>query len=117
MPLLYFSHLALDDINAIWIWSNRAFGIVAAKRYELLIEQAASDVAKSPQRAGSQSVDIIGESIRVYHLRHSRRRVSNKASRVKKPRHAIYYRVHENSMVEIVRILHDRMDPFLHLDD
>jgi toxin ParE1/3/4 len=117
MPLHRFSPEALDDINAIWVWSSKRFGVTAAQRYELLIEQAVSDLANSPYRTGSQPFAVLGESLRVYHLQQSRRRVARAKDRVKRPRHVIYYRILDDSMIEIVRILHDQMNPFLYLED
>jgi toxin ParE1/3/4 len=35
---------------------------------------------------------------------------------VKHPPHVLYYRIVSPGFVEIVRILHDRMDPSLHLN-
>jgi toxin ParE1/3/4 len=39
------------------------------------------------------------------------------AAKVRKPVHVLYYRVAPGGVIEIVRVLHERMDPRRHLDD
>lgn len=35
---------------------------------------------------------------------------------VKRPIHVLYYRVAQKGVIEIVRVLHERMEPSRHLD-
>jgi toxin ParE1/3/4 len=37
-------------------------------------------------------------------------------AKVRKPVHVLFYRVHESGLVEIVRVLHERMEPSRHID-
>lgn len=81
---------------------------MAAVRYARLVEQALRDLAEESHRTGVQFRPEFG--FYFYHLRHSRNRVADQESgTVKKPRHFMVLRV-EESMLEVVRILHDSMD-------
>jgi toxin ParE1/3/4 len=48
-----------------------------------------------------------------FHARHSRD--ESREARVTNPVHVIFYRVLQPGVVEIVRVLHDRMEPGRHL--
>jgi toxin ParE1/3/4 len=101
---------ARRDIDLILSMSLQDFGEDAADRYERLIVQAITDVAADPYRAGSNLVDDAKMITRSYHLRHSRSRADKRGHRVKKPCHFLVYRIADEITIEIVRILHDRMD-------
>ena len=47
--------------------------------------------------------------LRSFHVRHARQ--NGRTPSVKRPVHVIYYRVAEPGLVEIARILHERMEP------
>lgn len=51
-----------------------------------------------------------------FHLRHCPKLAFGEG-RVQRPRHAIYYRVVESGLIDILRVLHDRMDPRRHVDN
>jgi toxin ParE1/3/4 len=38
------------------------------------------------------------------------------AAKVRRPVHVLYYRVAQGGAIEIVRVLHERMEPSRHLD-
>jgi len=46
-------------------------------------------------------------------LRHARR--EDAGDKVRHPAHILYYRPIRPDVVEIIRILHERMDPYRHL--
>ncbi|MCE9546180.1 MAG: type II toxin-antitoxin system RelE/ParE family toxin [Planctomycetia bacterium] len=98
------------DTVAILLWTVDHFGVPAWERYESLLKHSIVDVAEDPLRAGSQARPDIGESVRTFHLLHSRRRVRSSADRVNKPRHFLLFRIEENGELTIARILHDSMD-------
>jgi toxin ParE1/3/4 len=39
------------------------------------------------------------------------------AAKVRRPVHVIYYRLARDGVIEIVRVLHERMEPSRHLDE
>jgi len=104
------SPAAQEDIESILAWTHENFGERARLRYKSIIAQALNDVAEDPTRAGTQVRSEVDYQARTYHLRHSRRRVKDVAGTVKNPRHFILFRVQHGGVVEIVRLLHDRMD-------
>lgn len=96
---------AEGDFDEIVRTSAEAFGETAAHRYRLLIQQAFADVLARPDRPEAPGVP---GDLRFYPIRHSRLRVPV-PDRVGQPRHVLVYR-HDAERLEIVRILHDRMD-------
>ena len=38
-------------------------------------------------------------------------------TKVRRPVHVLYYRVAKKGVIEIVRVLHERMEPSRHLDE
>jgi toxin ParE1/3/4 len=51
--------------------------------------------------------------IRSFHIRHARG--DDPEAKVGKPVHILYYRVIEPGLIEIVRVLHERMEPSRHV--
>ena len=102
---------ARRDLAAIARWTVKEFGEDAWVRYETLIAQALEDLAAEPERPGSREVPEVG--VRVYHLASSRERVVG--PRVRQPRHVLVYRVREEGVVEIARVIHDARDLARHL--
>ncbi|HCN79344.1 MAG TPA: hypothetical protein DIT13_19445, partial [Verrucomicrobiales bacterium] len=48
--------------------------------------------------------------VRIYHLRHSRKAAPVGGLIVKNPRHFIVYRITSDRAIELLRVLHERMD-------
>jgi toxin ParE1/3/4 len=107
---------ARNDIDEILNWTHQVFGEQSVDRYGELITQSFLDIAEDIYRAGSHARPEFGDTLRAYHLKFSRDRVS-KAMRVANPRHTVYFRLREDGIVEIARVLHDEMDHQLHLTD
>jgi toxin ParE1/3/4 len=104
---------ARDDIDTVLAKSREVFSTVAQKRYSALIRAAFRDLAANPLRIGSKELAGSRPGLRAYHLANSRGRVAD--SSVRNPRHLIIYRLNGTEVVEILRILHDAMDPDRHL--
>jgi toxin ParE1/3/4 len=110
-----FAQAAQDDIARILDHSVEQFGLPARRRYEILLETAIEDLGADPARPGSRERPELGAGIRTYHLRHSRGRARSRGGRVGKPRHFIAYTLADATHVLILRLLHDAMEPSLHL--
>ena len=93
MAKYYFTRKAVEDLTSIWNytfdkWSEKQ----ADKYYEMLINMC-REVAESPSLLG-RKYDEVADGL----------------YGIKANRHIIFYRVVESAGVEIVRILHERMD-------
>lgn len=104
---------AKADIAAILRRSEELHGKDARIRYRACLAAAMRRVASDPE--GHSTVDraelLLG--IRSFHIRHSRD--ESREPPVASPVHVIYYFATEPDVIEIVRVLHDRMDPREHL--
>ncbi|HLX99307.1 MAG TPA: type II toxin-antitoxin system RelE/ParE family toxin [Roseiarcus sp.] len=88
----------LDFANILrWIAEN--FGVRQSRAY-WGITQAIGELADGPDVPGSKARDEIIPGLRTLHVARHGRRGS----------HFLMYRARPNSLIEIVRILHDRMD-------
>jgi len=88
------------DFANILKWSTENFGARQSRVYRDTLVQAIGELAGGPNVAGSSARDEIMAGLRTLHVARRGRRGS----------HFLMYRVAPNSTIEIVRILHDRMD-------
>jgi toxin ParE1/3/4 len=112
---LRLSSHAEDDIVSILAWSLDKFGAAACRRYEALLVTAFDTLCQNPERFGSTARPEFGDSVRTYHLSFSRDEARTAEGVVHRPRHLLAYRVHGQTELEIVRILHDSMELERHL--
>ncbi len=82
---------AIADLEEIWLYTADTWSVTQADRYYSLIFDEIRHICKNP--ATGKSMDHVRKGYR--------------ASKVKS--HLIFYRV-INETVEIIRILHERMD-------
>jgi toxin ParE1/3/4 len=108
---------ALQDIGEILAWSEARFGREVRLRYERLIDTAIDDLADEPERLGSRARPDVRAGIRTYHLIFSRERGRGPGGIIRRPRHFLVYRLRGDTMLEILRVLHDRMELGRHLPD
>lgn len=92
------SKKAISDLEDIWLYTAEKWSVVQADRYYHLIFDEIGFICKNSN---------VGRSME--HVR-----AGYRVSKVKS--HLIFYRV-VNSTVEIIRILHERMDVENHLGD
>ena len=94
----------LDFANIIK-WTTENFGARQSRVYRETLIQTIGELADGPDAAGSKARDDIVPGLRSLHVvRHGRR-----------GSHFLMYRVAPKCMIEIVRILHDRMDLQRHI--
>jgi toxin ParE1/3/4 len=70
-------------------------------------------IAAEPEGPATRRREELRPGIRSFHLRHARS--TDQAGRVRRPVHVLYYRAVTPDLIEIVRVLHERMEPSRHL--
>jgi toxin ParE1/3/4 len=91
-PLPYvISKKAIADLEQIWLYTVEKWSVVQADRYYNLIFDEINFICKN-NNAGKSMENV---------------RKGYRASKVKS--HLIFYRV-QNNTIEVIRILHERMD-------
>jgi toxin ParE1/3/4 len=88
------------DFANILKWTVDTFGSSQAETYRDTLLDAIAELASGPLVSGSKARDEILPGLRMLHVaRHGRR-----------GRHFLVYRIAADHHIEIVRILHDRME-------
>lgn len=99
---------AEDRIDQVVMASARQFGLDSAVRYNKLILAGLNAIGATPDLAGSKAVSRV-PGLRTFPLRLAVRFVASE-DRVGRPRHLIVYRVDPDGVVEVLSLIHDRMD-------
>ena len=107
------SEPAAADIAAILRRSEELHGKEARLRYRACLTAAMRRVAADPTAMSTVDRTELAPGFRSFHIRHSRG--ESRAAPVANPAHVIFYRVVQTSVVEIVRVLHERMEPRRHV--
>lgn len=107
------SRLAQADLGYILAASEAGWGIEGRRRYAAILAAAMRKVAADPEGPVTRDRTDLSPRVRSIHLRHARGHES--AVTVKAPVHILYYRVVRPDLIEIVRILHERMEPSRHV--
>ena len=103
MPHITRSAQAERDIEQVLVYTRDTWGAAQADRYALLIEEGLESIAENPGIGRSRFAVRLG--ILAHHISQRGRHAS----------HFLYYRIDSNGDVEVVRFLHERMDPGQHL--
>lgn len=109
---LRLSPSARRDLEAILRRSEEEFGVAARRRYAALLSAAFDYAVKAPQGVLTRDRSNVRPGLRSLHLRHCRSMVGGAV--VLDPVHVVFYRVVSPSVVAIVRVLHERMEPSSH---
>jgi toxin ParE1/3/4 len=88
---------AQADLGQIWDYSVRTWGEAQAERYVLSIRDACQALADGSKQG--RSIDDIRPGYR----------------KLAVASHLLFYRVTDNGLIDVVRILHKRMDAPAHL--
>jgi toxin ParE1/3/4 len=102
------------DVANILATSVERWGVEARQRYIAMLAAAMRHVALEPDGPLTRKRPDLRPGVRSFHVRHARR--SGAGDEVKRPVHVLYYRAAEPGVIEIIRVLHERMDPTRHLD-
>ncbi len=97
------------DVSFILRTSEAQHGREARSRYRGLLSATMRRVAAEPHGPLTQSRGELLAGLRSLHMRHCRK--ESREGPVAEPVHVLYYRVVEPGLIEIVRVLHDRMEP------
>ncbi len=106
------SLLARADLAQILAVSAERWGLEGRRRYAAVLTAAMRKVAAEPDGAATRDRAELSRGVRSFHLRHAR--VGYSEARVGRPVHVLFYRVVRPGLVEIVRVLHERMEPSRH---
>ncbi|MFN3942268.1 MAG: type II toxin-antitoxin system RelE/ParE family toxin [Flavobacterium sp.] len=83
---------AINDLNDIWIYTIDEWSEKQADKYYSLIEFACSQIGKNPE------------------LGNEYEGISKNLLSLKIGKHIIFYQIISKDRIEVVRILHERMD-------
>ena len=107
------SRLAQADLRRILAASETRWGIEGRRRYAAILAAAMRKVAADPEGPVTRERADLSPHVRSMHLRYARG--LEPAATVKAPVHILYYRAVRPDVIEIVRILHERMEPGRHI--
>jgi len=104
---------ARRDIGSILRTSGQRHGPDARARYAALLVAAMRRIAEDPEGPTTRDRRELHPGLRSFHIRHGRD--ESREAPVADPAHVIFYRVPRPDLIEIVRVLHERMEPSRHL--
>jgi len=107
------SKLAQSDLRRILATSEKEWGIDGRQRYAALIDAGMRNVGDNPEGISTRNRSSIHHGSRSLHRRHVR--TNSSEGKVKNPVHIIYFRPVRPGLIEIIRVLHERMDQNRHL--
>jgi toxin ParE1/3/4 len=91
------------DYASLLRYSRKRWGKLQAEIYRLIIDDSIAAIAADPYRRNTYGRDEVRPGLRSFH-------VGLDGERAKQGRHILYFRLADDGIVEVVRILHDRMD-------
>ncbi len=103
---------AKADLRNILAKSLERWGADGRSRYAALLAAALRSLAAHPAGPTTRTRDELLPGVRSFHVRHVRGEHG-----VRQAVHVIYYRTIPPHLIEVVRVLHERMDPSRHLDE
>ena len=109
MPRYRLSGPAKTDIAAVLATSETIHGTEARIRYRALLTAAMRRIAAEPLGLSTVDRSELSAGVRCFHIRHSRN--ESRQAPVGDPVHVIFYRALSPGLIEIVRVLHERMEP------
>lgn len=92
MDKLILSQKAIDDLTDIWVYSSKVWSEAQADKYYGMIKQTCIELAITSligKRYDKIESDLLG---------------------YRAGKHIIFYQINTNESIEVIRILHERMD-------
>jgi toxin ParE1/3/4 len=94
--------------------SQERSGKEGRDRYAATIAEATRKVADNPIAPATRARGELSAGMRSIHLRFAPRR--GRKAKIERPVWVLYYRVIAPDLIEIVRVLHELMEPSRHID-
>jgi toxin ParE1/3/4 len=107
------SRFAEADIAQILAISEKRWGTEGRRRYAAILAAGMRKAAHDPQGRTTRERNDLLPGIRSLHLGHARG--DDPRKKVRQQVHVIYYSMLTSDSIEIVRVLHERMDPNQHV--
>jgi toxin ParE1/3/4 len=107
------SRLAEADLAHIVAVSEERWGADGMRRYAALLVAAMRKVAADPKGPATRDRPELSPGMRSFHIRHARG--EELEARVRHPVHVLYFRMVDPNLIEITRVLHERMEPTRHV--
>ncbi len=107
------SRLAEADVAHILAISEERWGMEGRRRYAAIVAAAIRKLTDDPKGPATRDRTELSTGIRSIHLRHTRSH--DPEAKVRHPVHVLYYRAVAPDLIEIVRVLHERMEPSRHI--
>src|ERR1700716_1664550 len=104
------SALARADLARILATSAERWGVEGRRRYSAMLSAAMRNVAADPAGRMTRARPDLSSGIRSFHVRAHVPELT-----VRNPGHILYYRVAQPGLIEILRVLHERMEPSRHV--
>ena len=101
------------DLAGILTTSAERWGTQGRRRYAAVLAAAMRMVAADPEGPLTQARNELLPGLRSFHIRHAR---GDPRGKVRMPVHVLYYRTIQPGLIEIVRVLHERMEPSMHFE-
>lgn len=99
MAKVIFRQQAIDDLNSIWTYTYDEWSENQADKYYASLEFACLQIAENPE-LGKEYEEIKSNLLGL-----------------RTGKHIIFYQVVNNQQIEIIRILHERMDMIKRLNE
>ncbi len=115
MARVRLSRPAQLDIARILAISAQRWGMEGRRRYAAILAAAIRTVAANPQGPTTRARAELAPGLRSLHVRHAS--IHNPDAKLRRPVHILYYRAIAPELIEVVRVLHERMDPGRHPHD
>jgi toxin ParE1/3/4 len=98
MAKIIFRQQAIDDLNAIWVYTRNTWSEKQADKYYTSLEFACLQIAENPE-LGKEYEEI-----------------KPKLLGLRAGKHIIFYQAVNDKEIEIIRIIHERMDLLKRVD-
>ena len=105
---------AQADLANILATSAERWGTDGRRRYAILLTAAMRRIAADPVGPLTRAREELLHGLRSFHLRHARGDAPR--AKIRNPVHVLYYRAIQPGLIEIIRVLHERMEPGPYFD-
>ena len=113
MPRFRISRPAQADLAQILATSAERWGADGRRRYAAVLGAAIRKVASDPEGSTTRDRTDLLPGIRSFNIQFARR--GDPKGKVRRPVHILYYRAVAPGLIEVVRVLHERMEPSRHI--